>query len=127
MVERGATPRIPEFRKRVLRALRAMTTPLLPDDYLALMDPRWSTRELTGTIVEIRPEAPDAATVVIRPASPGAGRHPRGDPQGHEVRGAAQGTALPRALRAAGRGADGAQRRGPRAGVPVTERRGAGG
>ncbi len=27
-----------------------MTTPLLPDDYLSLLNPAWSASELTGTI-----------------------------------------------------------------------------
>jgi ferredoxin-NADP reductase len=44
-----------------------MTTPLLPDDYLALVNPRWSTRELTATVVRVRRETDDAATVVIKP------------------------------------------------------------
>jgi ferredoxin-NADP reductase len=76
MVERGATPRITELRRLVLRGLRAATTPLLPDDYIGLLDPRWSTRELTGTIEEVRPEAPDAATVVMRPSFPWPGHKP---------------------------------------------------
>ncbi|MGH7721608.1 MAG: ferredoxin reductase [Candidatus Dormibacteria bacterium] len=44
-----------------------MTTPLLPDDYLNLVNPLWSQRELRGKIVEVRPETADAATLVIRP------------------------------------------------------------
>jgi stearoyl-CoA 9-desaturase NADPH oxidoreductase len=45
-----------------------MTTPLVPDDYLALMNPAWSARELTGTIVRVQPETEDASTVVVRPS-----------------------------------------------------------
>ncbi|GAB79328.1 Ferredoxin-NADP reductase [Austwickia chelonae] len=46
---------------------RMATTPLLPHDYLELVDPlRLSTR-LRGRIVERRAETPDAATLVIRP------------------------------------------------------------
>jgi ferredoxin-NADP reductase len=44
-----------------------MTTPLLPDDYFALIKPRWSTREMTGTVVRVRQEHGDAATVVVKP------------------------------------------------------------
>ncbi len=67
MVETGAVPRISSIRRRILRAPRALTTPLLPDDYLALINPRWSTRELTGTVIRIRRETDDAATVVVKP------------------------------------------------------------
>lgn len=47
--------------------LRALTTPLLPDDYLRLLNPLWSARELRGRIVAVHPETPDSATLVIRP------------------------------------------------------------
>lgn len=67
MVETGAVPRISRTRRRLLRAARAMTTPLRADDYLALVNPRWSARELTGTVVRVRRETEDAVTVVIRP------------------------------------------------------------
>jgi stearoyl-CoA 9-desaturase NADPH oxidoreductase len=43
------------------------TTPLLPDDYLSLLNPLWSARELRGEIVAVQPETDDTATVVIRP------------------------------------------------------------
>jgi len=56
MVERAATPRVSALRRNVMRFARAMTTPLVPDDYLALVNPGWSARELTGTIVDVRPE-----------------------------------------------------------------------
>lgn len=67
MVETGAVPQISPLRRRLLRAARAMTTPLLPDDYLALIRPRWSTRELTGSVVRVRHETEDAATIVVEP------------------------------------------------------------
>jgi hypothetical protein len=44
-----------------------VTTPLLPDDYLKLINPLWSARELRGRIVEVRRETHDCATLVIRP------------------------------------------------------------
>jgi ferredoxin-NADP reductase len=47
--------------------LRSLFTPLLPDDYLELINPLWSTRELRGRIERIEPETADAATVLIRP------------------------------------------------------------
>lgn len=51
-----------------MRALTApLTTPLVIDDYLKLINPLWSARELRGRIVEVRPETPDSATLVIKP------------------------------------------------------------
>ncbi len=44
-----------------------LTTPLLPDDYLSLLNPLWSSRELRGRIERVIPETEDAATLVIRP------------------------------------------------------------
>ena len=52
----------------MVRGLAARaTTPLLPDDYLSLLNPLWSARELRGEIVAVKPETEDTATVVIRP------------------------------------------------------------
>lgn len=76
MVERAAQPRVSKIRRGLLQVARAATTPLLPDDYIGLLDPRWSTREATGTIEEVRPETEDAATVVIRPSFPWPGHRP---------------------------------------------------
>lgn len=45
----------------------SVTTPLLPDDYLKLVNPLWSARELRGRIIEVRPETRDSATLVIKP------------------------------------------------------------
>lgn len=51
-----------------VRALiRPVTTPLLPDDYLTLINPLWSARELRGRIIEVRRETADSATLVIQP------------------------------------------------------------
>jgi ferredoxin-NADP reductase len=44
-----------------------MTTPLLPDDYLHMVNPLWSARELRGKVVEVVPETGDAATLRIKP------------------------------------------------------------
>ncbi len=67
MVETGAAPRVSLVRRQVSRLGRALTTPLLPDDYFALIKPRWSTRELTGKVVRVRRERGNAATVVVKP------------------------------------------------------------
>ncbi len=53
--------------ERVRRAGSKLTTPLLPDDYLHLLNPLWSSRELRGRVEEVVPETEDAATLVIRP------------------------------------------------------------
>jgi ferredoxin-NADP reductase len=44
-----------------------MTTPLLPDDYLRMINPLWTSRELRGRVVKVIPETVDAATLVIKP------------------------------------------------------------
>jgi stearoyl-CoA 9-desaturase NADPH oxidoreductase len=49
------------------RLVTAITTPLLPDDYLKLANPLWSARELRGRVVHVRRETEDSATLVIKP------------------------------------------------------------
>ena len=44
-----------------------LTTPLHPDDYLSLVNPLWTARELRGRVEKVIPETEDAATIVIRP------------------------------------------------------------
>src|SRR3954451_20794150 len=67
MAERGAPPKVHPLQARALRAVRSLFTPLLPDDYLELINPLWSTRELRGRIMRIQKETEDAATVFIKP------------------------------------------------------------
>ena len=67
MAERGALPNVPVYRRKALEAVSAFFTPLLPDDYIELINPLWSTQELRGRIERIHPEADGAVTVVIRP------------------------------------------------------------
>jgi ferredoxin-NADP reductase len=76
MAEHGARPRVPAARRRLLRAARVFFTPLLPDDYLELIDPLWSSRELRGRIESISRETPDAVTVTIRPGWVWEGHEP---------------------------------------------------
>jgi ferredoxin-NADP reductase len=47
--------------------VRGFSTPLLPDDYLELINPLWSTRELRGRIQRIDHVTDNAATVLIKP------------------------------------------------------------
>lgn len=77
-------PRSPapaSLRRRFLRLAAAVTTPLVPDDYLDLVAPLRAGADLRGRIVEVRPETRDAATVVIQP-----GRDWRGHRPGQYVR-----------------------------------------
>ncbi|WP_148615608.1 ferredoxin reductase [Nocardioides rubriscoriae] len=53
--------------ERLRKGADKLTTPLLPDDYLTLLNPLWSSRELRGRVEEVIPETDDAATLVIRP------------------------------------------------------------
>ncbi|MEO6859376.1 MAG: ferredoxin reductase [Solirubrobacteraceae bacterium] len=76
MPERGATPNVHPIQRRVLRALTSLSSPLLIDDYLELVNPLWSTRELRGRIERIEPETPDAATVLIKPGYRWGGHEP---------------------------------------------------
>lgn len=56
--------------------MSAFTSPLLPDDYLELINPLWSTRETRGKIVSVEKETPDAATIVIKPGYEWDGHEP---------------------------------------------------
>lgn len=76
MAERGVRPRVPAVHQRALRAVRSLFTPLLPDDYLDMINPLWSTQELRGRVVTVERETPDAATVVIKPGWKWAGHAP---------------------------------------------------
>jgi ferredoxin-NADP reductase len=76
VAERGATPQVPALRRRALHAVRSLFTPLLPDDYLELINPLWSTRELRGRIERIDEETPEAVTVLIRPGFEWTGHRP---------------------------------------------------
>jgi stearoyl-CoA 9-desaturase NADPH oxidoreductase len=67
MAERGAVPKVPALRRRALGAMRSLFTPLMPDDYLELINPLWSTQELRGRIERIEPQRGNAVTVLIRP------------------------------------------------------------
>ncbi len=76
MAERGAPPQVPKMRRKALDAVRSLFTPLLPDDYLELINPLWSTKELRGRIERIDHETPNAVTVLIRPGYEWPGHRP---------------------------------------------------
>jgi len=76
VAERGATPKVPAARRRALRAIGSLFSPLLPDDYLELINPLWSTQELRGRIERIERQAGGAVTIVIRPGWEWEGHEP---------------------------------------------------
>jgi ferredoxin-NADP reductase len=67
MAERGAVPRVPETRRKVMGMVRSFTSPLQIDDYLELVNPLWSTRELRGRVERVERETRNAVTVLIKP------------------------------------------------------------
>ena len=76
MAERGARPKVPKARRQFLRVVRHLFSPLRPDDYLELINPLWTTRELRGRVERIEPAGESAATVPPH-AVPAPGRPPR--------------------------------------------------
>ena len=70
-----APPRL-ALRDRVLKLAELVTTPLLPTDYLDLIDPLRSGADLRGRIEAVLPETRDAATIVIRPGRGWKGHTP---------------------------------------------------
>jgi ferredoxin-NADP reductase len=69
------------LRERVMKFAERVTTPLVPADYLDVIDPLRSSADLRGRIVAIHPETRDAVSVVIKP-----GRGWRGHTPGQYVR-----------------------------------------
>ncbi|MFC5065468.1 flavin reductase family protein [Actinomycetospora atypica] len=58
------------------RAARVVATPLLPDDYLALVNPLWSARHPRGRIVATRPVGPATTELTIRTGAGWQGHRP---------------------------------------------------
>jgi ferredoxin-NADP reductase len=56
--------------------VRSFTSPLLPDDYLELLNPLWSTRELRGRVERLEPQTADAVTLLIKPGWQWPGHRP---------------------------------------------------
>src|ERR1700753_1532945 len=76
MAERGAVPLVSPTRRRALRLVSSFSSPLLPDDYLELVNPLWSTRELRGRVEEVSHETASAATILIKPGHRWPGHRP---------------------------------------------------
>jgi ferredoxin-NADP reductase len=62
--------------RRALELAAHFTTPLLPDDYLELVNPLWSTRELRGRVQSVTPECVGAVSVRIKPGIGWEGHRP---------------------------------------------------
>ena len=69
------------LRAQMMKLAERISTPLLPADYLDVIDPLRSGAALRGRIVAINPETRDAVTLVIRP-----GRGWRGHMPGQYIR-----------------------------------------
>jgi ferredoxin-NADP reductase len=76
VTEVGMRPKVSPLRRKLLSGVRLLFTPLLPDDYVELIDPLWSTRELRGRVERIEPQADGAVTVHVRPGFEWAGHRP---------------------------------------------------
>ncbi|WP_041451062.1 ferredoxin reductase [Hoyosella subflava] len=76
MAERGAEPEVHPVRRRALRAVRHLFSPLLPDDYLELINPLWTTKELRGRVEKIEWQGSQAVTVSIMPGFNWPGHKP---------------------------------------------------
>ena len=76
MPERGTAVRLPPAASAVLRIVEYFTSPLRPDDYLELINPLWSTRELRGRIERVKREGPNGASVFITPGFRWSGHRP---------------------------------------------------
>lgn len=77
---RLTSPGSPRWVRSVKDAARRVAelaaTPLVPADYLDIIDPLRRGADLRGRIEEIHPETADAATIVIRPGADWAGHVP---------------------------------------------------
>ena len=71
------TPRwMRSLRDGARRVAELAATPLVPADYLDIIDPLRRGADLRGRIEEVHPETADAATIVIRPGADWAGHVP---------------------------------------------------
>ena len=76
MAERGAEPRVSRGRRVFLRAVRLLFKPLEPDDYLEMINPLWTTKELRGEVERVEAQGSEAASVLIKPGYEWPGHKP---------------------------------------------------
>ena len=75
MAERGAQPHVPRGVDCFAGGAQ-MFSPLKPDDYLEMINPLWTTKELRGKVERIEPQGSEAASVLIRPGYEWPGHKP---------------------------------------------------
>ncbi len=56
--------------------MRHLFSPLKPDDYLEMVNPLWTTKELRGRVERVEPQGSEAASVLIRPSYEWPGHKP---------------------------------------------------
>jgi stearoyl-CoA 9-desaturase NADPH oxidoreductase len=69
-------PLAARLRGTAARVAGLVVTPLVPADYVDLLDPLRSRARLRARVVEVRPETRDAVTLVLRPGRGWAGHVP---------------------------------------------------
>ena len=69
MAEVGARPKVSKARRTAMRAMRTFFTPLMPDDYLEMINPLWSTEELRGRVERLERRSADTVTIIIKPGA----------------------------------------------------------
>jgi ferredoxin-NADP reductase len=67
---------LPRLRDHVSRVAHAVSSPLVPADFLDLFAPLRPGADLRGRIVAVHPETADAATLLIKPGADWAGHVP---------------------------------------------------
>jgi ferredoxin-NADP reductase len=76
VAESGLAPALPRWQRALVRGATTLTSPRLPDDYVQLVHPLWSSRELRGRVERVVHETADAATLTIRPHRGWPGHEP---------------------------------------------------
>lgn len=71
-----AGPQPGAFRRGLRRLAEAAASPLVPADFLDVVDPLRNSSALRGRVVAVNPETPDAVTLVIRPGRGWSGHIP---------------------------------------------------
>jgi ferredoxin-NADP reductase len=56
--------------------VRRLFSPLQPDDYLEMINPLWTTKELRGKVERVEPQGSEAASILIRPGYEWQGHRP---------------------------------------------------
>jgi ferredoxin-NADP reductase len=76
LAPRPTRPVLSALRDRAGKLAELVATPLVPADYLDLLDPLRAGAELRGQIVSVTPETADAATVLLKPGRAWQGHTP---------------------------------------------------